>query len=449
MNLDLCKSILQSIGHPEVELSHIAISGQDPILPSPFFIGEAGASVQAAVGYISSELWYLKTRQKQTIEVSVRDAAIAQRSHHYVRLLHTQNDKLWDPISGFYETKDNRWIQFHCNFSHHKQGVLSVLKCLDEKEAVKEATKEFEAHFLEYTLQHKGMCAAMVRSTEEWENHPQYKAIAHLPPIEIVKLCDSAPKQFPEGTKPLQGIKILDLTRVIAGPVCGKTLAEHGAKVLLIRSPHLPNILPLLVDTSCGKQSVLLDLDIDENKKKLLSMAKDADIFCQSYRPGGLDAKGFSPADLVALNPYLIYVTFDTYGHLGPWSSFHGFDTLVQSVSGIALEQGGGVFPQHLPAQTLDYITGYLGALGAMEALRRRALFGGSYLVRISLAKTAKWLLDLGRINTDAFHNISIPNRDELTDLLITTNSDFGPLECLKPVLKMSETSPYYTDFNC
>ncbi len=439
----VCTSILESIGYSHIDTDRIEIYGTDPILPTPFFIGEAGASALAAVGYVSSELWALKTNSRQRIEISVKDAALAQRSHHYLTSLTPGDFVFWDTISGFYQTQDNRFIQFHCNFPHHKQGVLDLLGCKDDKEDVARAAKTFQALYMEETLQSSGMCARIVRSGEEWKNHPQYQAIKDLPIIEIIKLGDSSAQKLPEGERPLSGIQVLDLTRIIAGPVCGKTLAEHGADVLLITSPHLPFIRPLVIDTGHGKKAAHLDLNALEDKEKLKKLVKNADIFCQSYRPYGLCEKGFSPEDVSQINPSIIYVTFDAYTHLGPWSMDHGFDSLVQSATGIALEQGDG-FPEHLPAQSLDYLTGYFGALGTMEALRRRAIHGGSYHVRVSLVKTAKWLWDLGRVTSD-FKECTIPSREEIPNLFMDIESDFSSLKALRPVLKMSETPPYYT----
>jgi crotonobetainyl-CoA:carnitine CoA-transferase CaiB-like acyl-CoA transferase len=442
MDLNFCIEILHSIGYLEIEEHRITITGNDPILPTSFLIGEAGASAIAAVGYVAAELWRLKTNHAQSISVSVKEAAIAQKSHQYLQVSTMKNIVLWDPISGFYETKDNRWIQFHCNFPHHKQGVLDVLGCGDSPESVKIATKKFSALYLEQTLQNNGMCAAMVRSDLEWQSHPQYQAIESLPLIEIIKIADSPPTPLPEGLRPLSGIQVLDLTRVIAGPVCGKTLAEHGADVLMITSPSLPFILPLVIDTGHGKKAAYLDLNVNADKVKLQNLVKKSDIFCQSYRTGGLALKGFSPQDLSQLNPGIIYVTLDAYTHLGPWATYHGFDSLVQSSGGIAWEQGDNESPQHLPAQSLDYITGYFGAIGAMECLRRRSIEGGSYHVRVSLSKTARWLSHLGRVSTNKDH---IPTQKNICDLLITMESDFGTLTCLKPVLNMSQTTPYYT----
>jgi crotonobetainyl-CoA:carnitine CoA-transferase CaiB-like acyl-CoA transferase len=440
---DIFRGILKEIGLDPSGIDNVTIHGNDPILPSPFLIGNAGSAVQAVIGYLVSELWFLKNQRRQNISISARDAAIAQKSHQYLRIIDGLPQELWDPISGFYETKDNKWIQFHCNFPHHKAGVLTLLGCDDKKENVINATKTFDAEYLETTLSDRGMCAAMVRTEKEWESHPQYKAISHLPLVEIIKIGDSKPKPLPYGLRPLSGIKVLDLTRVIAGPVCGKTFAEHGAEVVLVNSPNLPNIPALVIDTGHGKKSLYCDLDNEADKHNLVTLIQKVDIFSQSYRPGALSARGLAANDLLSINPNIIYVSFSSYSDIGPWGTKHGFDTLVQSTSGIAYEQGGGRKPQHLPSQTLDYVTGWLGAIGSMEALRRRVVEGGAYEVKVSLVRTAKWLKSLGRCSED-FKNCIIPTHENIKDLLMQRDTDFGRIEYIKPILKMSETMPFW-----
>lgn len=439
--------ILNSVGLNTDDIDNVCIEGKDPVLPSPFLIGEAGAAALAAVGYAASELWYLKTKRHQQVSIKVKEAAIAQRSHEYLQVLDSEKQELWSPISGFYQTQDNRWIQFHCNFPDHLQGVLTLLGCSNDKAAVTTVVKNWHADELEETLSSQDMCAAIVRSPEEWQSLPQAKAIETLPLMEIIKIGNSNREPLPQGNRPLSGIKALDLSRVIAGPICGRTLAEHGATVMLISSPTLPSILPLVMDTGHGKLSAFLDLNKIEDKEKLIELIKTADIFSQSYRPGGLASRGFSPEELAQLRPGIIYISFSAYSHKGPWANRHGYDSLVQFATGIVYEQTQSLAikpfkPQHLPAQSLDYITGYLAAFGAMEALRRRAIEGGSYLVRVSLAQTALWFKNLGRAKD--FSLCQIPSREQIKNLLTQTNTKFGRLEYLLPVLKMSETSPFW-----
>ena len=441
-NLSILKSILKAAEIKPSSLKHVTIEGHDPILPSPFLIGEAGAAALAAVGYAAAELWKLKTGRLQQVSISVRDAAIAQRSSQYLKVINGKTEDLWSPFSGFYETADGRFIQFHCNFPHHQQGVIDFLGCATDKAAVIEAVKTWQADVLEESLNEKGLCVSILRSPTEWQAHPQAQAIRALPLLEIIKIGETLPITPPKGSAPLSDIKVLDLTRVLAGPMCGRTLAELGATVMRISSPNLPYVLPLVMDTGFGKLAAHLNLDLEADKQRLFDLVKDANVFLQAYRPGGLAQKGFSAEALAKIKPGLIYVELSAYSHQGPWSHRHGYDSLVQTATGIAYEQSQDqAKPQHLPAQSLDYISGYLAAFAIMEALKRRATEGGSYLVRLSLAQTGQWFNDLGRTGGD-FKACQNPMPDQIKDLLIETATPFGRLQHVVPVLKLSETMP-------
>lgn len=442
-SIQILAHILESLGITKPDLTSIHIAGQDPVLPSTFPLGTAAAAALAAIGYTVNDLWYLKTGRQQQIHITLQNAAIAMLSHTFLRINNAPPAGLWDPLSGFYQAQDGRWIQLHCNFPHHRQGVVDFLGCADERSAVEAAIRNWNVLELETKLADLGLCAAAVRTEEEWRNHPQGQAVANLPLLEIIKIGEHAPKPLPAGERPLSGIKALDLTRVIAGPVCGKTLAEHGATVMRIASPHLPFILPLMMDTGFGKLSAHIDLEQPQDHAQFLQLIKSADIFSQAYRPGGLAAKGFSPHDLQQLNPDIICIELTAYGHSGPWAQRHGYDSLVQCATGIVAEQSTGTKPTHLPAQALDYITGFLAAAGAMAALKRRAVEGGSYLVRLSLAQTAHWLKALSRVSYDPAV-CQVPTRDNVKQLLGTMESSFGLLEYLLPVLQMSETVSYW-----
>jgi crotonobetainyl-CoA:carnitine CoA-transferase CaiB-like acyl-CoA transferase len=208
---------------------------------------------------------------------------------------------------------------------------------------------------------------------------------------------------------------VLDLTHVIAGPVCGRVLAAHGADVLHVTPPHWPVLLDLVRDTDFGKRQCTAGLG-DE----LRALVAGADVFVQSYRPGSLARKGFGPADLARLRPGIVLVSLTAYGHTGPWRDRRGFDSLVQMACGIAAHAGVDE-PRPLPAQALDHGTGWLAAYGVMTALRRRATEGGSWHVRLSLARTAEWLHDLGRQEGPV-------SEVDPTPWLTETDSDFGRL---------------------
>lgn len=439
------RDILQQAGRPLCDSDDVVISGQDPVLPTNFLIGSAGAAVIAANGLAAADIWRQRTGRRQAVEMDLVAAAAALRSDRYILVDGEKAPDPWSPISGFYETGDGRWIQLHCNFPHHRDGVLAVLGCENDRAAVAAAIAKWDGAALESALAESQMCSGLVRRRAEWAALPHAQALDGLPLIEIDKIGDSPPEACGDGTRPLSGVRVLDLTRVIAGPVCGRTLAEHGADVMRIAAPHLPSVPSLVMDTGHGKRSAFLDLQQDTDRDRLRDLVRDADIFSQSYRPESLARRGFGPDDLARLRPGIVYVTLSAFGHAGPWQNRRGFDSLVQSVSGIAHEggngDGDGAPPRHLPAQALDYVGGYLGSLGAMIALARRAREGGSYRVRVSLAQTGRWIASLGRIEGDA-RDMREQTRADVAALGTETDTPFGRLWHVAPVVRLSETAP-------
>jgi hypothetical protein len=278
---------------------------------------------------------------------------------------------------------------------------------------------------------------------EEWAAHPHSSAVAEQPLLHIEKLSESRPEPLPPGPRPLSGVRVLDLTRVLAGPTCARTLAEHGADVLKIAGPHLPDSGSTEIDTGMGKLQAFLDLRTKEGIDTLRGLLRIGDVFSQSFRPGTLAARGFSPEEAAKLRPGIVYCTLSAWGTAGPWRDRRGFDSIVQTVSGMAYAQSGGLppdgKPRLMPVSANDYVGGYLMAFGAMVALARRATEGGSWLVRVSLARTGKWIVDGGSVADFASVPVELP-RDELSKLVIQT----GKFSHLRPVLELSETPPYW-----
>ncbi|TCW81968.1 carnitine dehydratase [Burkholderia sp. SRS-46] len=427
-------------------LARVAIDGQDPVLPSAFHVGTLAAASIAAVGLAAAECHRLRTGVAQRVDVSVRDALVAFRSERYLRVDGGPPPELRHPVTGFYETRDARWIQLHANFPHHLRGILRVLGCDDRRESVAAAIRTRDGAALDAELADAGLCAALIRTPEEWAAHEQARALAALPLFEIERIGD-APVQAIGGDdarRPLAGVRVLDLTRIIAGPVAGRTLASHGAQVLLVNGPHLPNIAPLVIDNGRGKRSAWLDLRNAAGVDTLRQLARQADVFVQAYRPGALAAHGFAPQALAALRPGIVCVSISAYGHAGPWSQRRGFDSLVQSASGIAWRERQAVHadaPRHLPCQALDHATGYLAAFGAMIALARRAREGGSWHVRLSLAQTGRWLQSFGLV-PDGVHAPDI-TPDEVGDRLDRIASPFGVIDAVRPAERLSATPPF------
>jgi crotonobetainyl-CoA:carnitine CoA-transferase CaiB-like acyl-CoA transferase len=422
-------------------LGRVTLTGDDPMLPTDVRIGTAAAAVIAATGLAASELWRLRTGRGQAVAVDVRGAIAAFRSERYLRVNGGPAPDGRSPLFGFYPTAEGRWIQIHANMPHHHAGHVRFMGCEETRESMAAAVARWKAPDLEDALNAAGLPAGMVRSKEEWLAHPHARAVAELPLLEIVRIGDSAPEPFVDGgDRPLAGVRVLDLTRVIAGPEGGRTLSSHGADVLLVTAPHLPNLPSHVIDFGLGKRAATLDLRREADADRLRELIAGADVFAQSYRPGALARLGFGPEDVARRRPGIVYVMLSAYGHVGPWRERRGFETLIQSVSGLAYEQGfgGGLGrPLHLPAQVVDHATGYLAALGAMAALARRAREGGSYLVRVSLAQTGRWVDALGRV---AGRHLADQTAADVDDLLATCESPFGRVTHVAAAARLAET---------
>jgi crotonobetainyl-CoA:carnitine CoA-transferase CaiB-like acyl-CoA transferase len=447
MSHDALRTILPVAGvQPDLARSVEITGGADPILPTSFRIGEVGAAALAAVGVAVSELWALRTGRRQQIGVDARRATASLRSGHYLQLDGAAMPTDRNTIMGVYPARDGRWSYLHCNFPNHRAAALDVLGVPEDREAVRRAVAGWDALALEEAIIAAKGAGGMVRSMEEWARHPQAAAIASLPLLEIVKIGDSAPEALPDGDRPLSGVRVLDLTRVLAGPTGARTLAEHGADVLKITAAHLPNLGYQEYDTGHGKLSTYLDLREPKDVETLRGLVRETDVFSQGYRPGTLAARGFSPETLAGLRPGIVVVSLCAFGHMGPWASRRGFDTVVQTVSGITQRQGhlfpgAEPGPQFYPASAIDYTTGYLMAFGALAALARRTREGGSWLVRISLAQTGRFIVGRGEVPESRLANVPKEfSPEEIARWSTTSDTPAGRLRHLAPVVQLSET---------
>jgi crotonobetainyl-CoA:carnitine CoA-transferase CaiB-like acyl-CoA transferase len=446
---DALRTILPIAGWGEERLRAVEITGDaDPILPTPFRIGQTSAAALAAVGLAASELWALRTGRRQQVAVETRQATASLRSGRYLMVDGAAVSTEHNAVMGFYPARNGRWSYLHCNFPNHRAAALSVLGVPEDREAVRRAVATWDALELEETIIAAKGAGGMVRTMEEWARHPQAAAVGSLPLLEIVRIGDSRPEPLPDGDRPLANVRVLDLTRVLAGPTCARTLAEHGADVLKITAAHLPNLGYQEYDTGHGKLSAHLDLREPKEVDVLRGLVAEADVFSQGYRPGTLADRGFSPEALARLRPGIVFVSLSAFGHVGPWASRRGFDTVVQSVSGITSRQGelfpgAAPGPQFYPVSAIDYLTGYLMALGAMVALARRAREGGSWLVRASLAQTGRWLIGHGEVPGAELHDVPKEfTAAELARWTIATDTPAGRLHHLAPVVRLSETPP-------
>lgn len=416
--------------------------GDDPVFPTPWRVGRAGSAALGAIGLAASDLWRQRTGRAQEVAVDLRAAAASLRSNTYV-LRDGKRPVSWDPLSGHYPTRDGRRMFLHTNHAHHRAGALRIAGAAsDDREGLAAAVAKWDGLAIEEAIAAGNCVGGLTRSREDWIAHPHGQAIARLPLMDIAKIGDAPPRPLPPGDRPLSGVRVLDLTRVLAGPTCGRVLAENGADVMHVTAPHLPYQTELLMDTGHGKRCAFIDLREQAGIDTLKALVRDTDVFTQGYRPGTIAARGFAPDALAALRPGIVCVNLCAYGHEGPWAQRRGFDSIVQNVTGLAATNSSLEKPRNMPVQALDYVAGYLGALGAMVALARRVEQGGSWLVRVSLVQVAHWIASLGTV--DAAGTPSDLPAEELARLTMESDGPFGHLRHLKPVVQMSETPAFY-----
>lgn len=337
----------------------------------------------------------------------------------------------WADLSGYYGTRDGGWIQFHCNFPHHAAGVVARLGCAAEREAVQDAVLEWDPDELEARLVDDGMIAARMRSLDEWAAHPHALATADLPLITVERIGDGPPRE------PDRAARVLDCSRVLAGPVAGMTLAAHGADVLRIGAPYLPSVEIGVVSTGFGKRNAFVDVTTGEGRATFAELLAGADVWIDAYRPGAFVQHGFG---LEAVAPGSVVVQLCAFDWVGPWTGRRGFDSIVQTTTGIAAEgmrQAGTDRPTPLPVQALDYCTGLLAAFAARRLIEHQSAQGGTWLARLSLLRTRNWLVGLrapGRFT---------PSRPRIDDTALhTVPTEWGELTAPRPIGGAWSTPP-------
>ena len=436
-------SLWREAGLPAAETADLALPGAEPALPSSFAVATALQASLGAAALAAATLGAARGGPRQTVAVAAHDV-VREASGAFT--LDGRTPELWDPIAGLYPCSDGGHVRLHTNFPHHRDGVLRLLGLPEgpgtARATVAQALQRWRALDFEQAAADAGLVVAAMRRFDEWDAHPQAAAIAAQPLLALRRGGDAPAPAWPPlraGALPLQGLRVLDLTRILAGPVAGRTLAAYGADVMLVNSPGLPNI-EAIADTSRGKLSVHLDLKTAAGRDTLRALVQQADVFLQGYRPGAMAALGFGPDELARLNPSLVMVSLSAYGDRGPWGGRRGFDSLVQTATGFnhAEAQAFGVTePKALPLQALDYGAGFLLAFGALAALRRRAVEGGHWQVGVTLARTGLWLRSLGRMLGFA----EVP-RLRPDDAMETSDSGFGTLRAVRHAARFSHTVP-------
>lgn len=340
----------------------------------------------------------------QRVQVAGDRVATAAQSERHL-LVDGAAPAVWAPLSGFWRAADG-WVRTHGNYPHHAARLARLLGISDDagRADIAAAIADWPAHALEDAAAAAGAIAGAVRTRTEWTAHPHGAQLAAAPLIGVRGVPGAAPRRWPGAdSAPLDGIRILDLTRVIAGPTGTRDLALAGADVLRIDSPRLPEPDWQHLDTGAGKRSALLDLDAVADRRTFDELLANANAVVTGYRPGALDRYGLSLDALLERGDGLVVCTVSAWGSTGPWAQRRGFDSIVQAVSGIALvESADGSTPGAMPAQALDHSAGHFLAAAVVHGLRRQREQGGSWAMELSLARIAHALLEAGPVPPSA-----------------------------------------------
>jgi hypothetical protein len=367
------------------------------------------------------------------------------RSERYATVIGREPPPLWDAVAGDYPTADG-WIRLHTNYPHHRAAALRVLDVPEERDAVAKVVAEWEAVALETAVVTAGGCAAAMHTGAEWRRHEHGRQLTGTPPLTVERIGDGPPTggQRAGGEAPLTGLRVLDLTRVIAGPVASRFLAGWGADVLRVEAPGHSDGTTLAMDVGIGKRSCGLDLRRADDRAVFERLVAGTDVVVHGYRPGALAGLGYADDALAALRPGAVLASLSAYGPVGPWAGRRGFDSLVQMSSGIAAAGAEAARldrPDPLPCQLLDHATGYLVATGIMRARRQQRDAGGTWAVRASLARTAAWLSDLPRV--DALGTPE-PTAAETESWLETAATPWGDAVHVRPPGAIGGRRPRY-----
>jgi crotonobetainyl-CoA:carnitine CoA-transferase CaiB-like acyl-CoA transferase len=423
--LDALDELLAPLGMSRQDAGgDVSITGGDPLFPGALRLGETFtvAAMGAAVG--AAAIWRERTGEGQDLSVDVREAAHGinpDLTFHPTVNGHPYPN--W--VGNFhpfgivpFQTRDGRWIYPSAVYPPQQLAWGKFFNSGTSMEQIGAAIAKWDALELEDAANAEGHTVCIARTAEEWAAHPQGQYLGAEPAIAVRKVGDSAAEPLLHAARPLSGINVLSLTHAVAGPVAGRTLAEHGANVLCVNNQEFEHDW-VFDDSNAGQRSTFLDLKIPEDNARCRELAQDADVFIDNFRSRKMADFGFSPEELAERRPGIIVLNVRCYGWDGPWAERGGFDMLGSAASGLAMADGTDGRPA-LPSTGLlnDYITGYLGAAGIEAALLRRAREGGSYQVTVSLTRTAMWSLSLGlvpeaeRIAENPLRMIAIPAAD-------------------------------------
>ena len=413
----------------------VEITGADPALATPWPVGEVAAVALVAAGSAAARLARRAGGDPGSVRTDVGDAAAATIGFAVIRVdgESMERTNAENPWVGRYRCADGRWIHLHGGFRPLVERLASLLDLPAEADEARiaAAVSTWESGPLEDAIARRRGCSAIIRSEDEWRQHPQGELVHAWPTVVRRDAGTPASTRWtPSPTRPLEGLRVLDLTRVLAGPACGRTLAAFGADVLHVRGPIVPVVPAFVVDTGHGKRQAYADFDDPDSLAALRRVALDADVVVQGYRPGVVARHGLDEDSLRADGFGGVYAAVSAFGHDGPWADRAGWEQLAQSTSGLCLDPLGDEKPAMLPSAFTDYTTGFAMAAGIMEVLAASLDDGHTKRVDGSLCQTAAWILRVGRCD-----EVGTPSG--FAPRLLRSETGFGVVDHLGPCVEI------------
>ncbi|KAF9760804.1 hypothetical protein IL306_004114 [Fusarium sp. DS 682] len=454
LSRDVVHEIWNGLSLPPSALNSLELPGDDgkPGLPSSYKIGSLAQGTIAVSGLLAA-LIHSQRNQGPVPKVSVpqKHAVIEFKSERLYMLDGKPAPSPWGRIGGLHKTSDGH-VRIHDSFPNHGYGALELLglPMTANRNDVSKKTQDWASIDLETVGLERRLAIYALRSYRQWDMLPQSKAIDDFP-ITLTRIASGpaglSPRLSPGNDKCLRGLRVVEMSRVIAAPLAGKTLAAHGADVIWVTSPGLPDLPTMDRDFGRGKRTVHIDINNVEDRQRLRELIKSCDVFIQGFRPGSLAAKGFGPDEAASMNPGIIYGCMSAFGPKGPWSERRGYDSLIQTCSGMNVSEaehyGAGEAARPTPCQALDHAGGYLLASGVMAALYRRSVQGGSYRVEVSLAGVMKYLRSMGQYpGKSGFQAHDYEGSSDVEEYLETRQTGFGEMRAVKHSVRVEGAEP-------
>ncbi len=443
--------LLEILGLTDHFSGDAVMYGNDPVIRSPHRLGEASATAQLLIGVAGAAIWEARGGTRTNISIDIIDALHYLHPTHYIEHSGYPSNvgAEYVAVNGIFPTRDGRYVMLEAGPPYEKllNGYLNFFDCGNNKQSFAREVAKWSAEDLEEALTNASLPVCRAFSREEWLAHPQGNALVGTPPIEIVKITDGDPVPYPDrANSPLDAVRVLDFTHVLAGPRSTRTLAEYGAEVLHISSPFYADSLAQHLGVDVGKYAAYLDLRYDKDMATMRQLAATADLVASTYRPAVNERFGLLPEQLATVSERgLVYMSGNAYGHSGPWKDRPGFDQNGQVASGFAMTEGQGGPPKYSPVFYLaDLVMGYFAAAGMMAALHRRAVEGGSYHVKLSLARSAMWVQELGLLDVAA--QAHLPETDSYPAKTVSIDTAYGVVTSLVPPLTFNSLTLPTTD---